>query len=162
MIPFPSKSLQKAMWQTPVSMSRPSNSTPVRFELAPGFGDVRHADRDPHVCGTNSLPTLVRLQRPSVTFVVSNSGKASLGRRRLVQPEQLPVEPPSPGRIARGDGDEVDPLDFDQPTDPSIWSWISRFSSTAYSSGSSFVIGSTKPETIIAAASASESPRLIR
>src|ERR671937_553720 len=48
------------------------------------------------------------------------------------------------------------------PTDPSICSWISRFISTAYSSGSSFVIGSTKPLTISADASASESPRDIR
>jgi hypothetical protein len=48
------------------------------------------------------------------------------------------------------------------PTEPSIWSRISRFISTAYSSGSSLVIGSTKPETIIADASASERPRLIR
>jgi hypothetical protein len=37
-----------------------------------------------------------------------------------------------------------------------------RFISTAYSSGSSFVIGSTKPDTIIALASASESPRDMR
>ena len=48
------------------------------------------------------------------------------------------------------------------PTEPSIWSWISRLSSTAYSSGSSFVIGSTKPATISAEASASDRPRLIR
>ena len=53
-------------------------------------------------------------------------------------------------------------LRVDQPTEPSIWSWISRFISTAYSSGSSFVIGSTKPETINADASPSESPRDIR
>ena len=49
-----------------------------------------------------------------------------------------------------------------QPTDPSICSWIRRFISTAYSSGSSLVIGSTKPETIIALASASERPRDMR
>ncbi len=49
-----------------------------------------------------------------------------------------------------------------QPTEPSICSWIRRFISTAYSSGSSLVIGSTKPATIIAEASASESPRLRR
>ena len=49
-----------------------------------------------------------------------------------------------------------------QPTDPSICSWIRRFISTAYSSGSSLVIGSMKPETIMAEASASLSPRLIR
>jgi hypothetical protein len=45
------------------------------------------------------------------------------------------------------------------PTEPSIWSWISRFISTAYSRGSSFVIGSTKPLTISALASPSERPR---
>src|SRR5207342_3737661 len=49
-----------------------------------------------------------------------------------------------------------------QPTEPSIWSWISRFISTAYSSGSSLVMGSTKPLTIIALASASVSPRDMR
>ena len=104
-------------------------------------------------------------------------------RRRLVDPEaRLPTQnsawPVASGRspsvldveraralpVRRRDGDEVDVLDplGAQPTEPSICSWISRFISTAYSSGSSFVIGSTKPETIIALASASESPRLIR
>ena len=48
------------------------------------------------------------------------------------------------------------------PTEPSICSSIRRFSSTAYSIGSSRVIGSMKPLTIIAVASTSESPRLIR
>jgi len=48
------------------------------------------------------------------------------------------------------------------PTEPSICSRIRRFISTAYSSGSSFVIGSTKPATIMAEASASERPRLMR
>ncbi len=49
-----------------------------------------------------------------------------------------------------------------QPTAPSIWSSISRFSSSAYSMGSSRAIGSTKPRTIVAAASSSVMPRLIR
>ena len=40
-----------------------------------------------------------------------------------------------------------------QPTDPSISSSIRRLSSTAYSSGSSFAIGSMKPRTIMAIAS---------
>ena len=48
------------------------------------------------------------------------------------------------------------------PTEPSIWSWISRFISTAYSIGSSFTIGSMKPDTIIAAASSFGMPRLVR
>jgi len=48
------------------------------------------------------------------------------------------------------------------PTLPSISSSISRFSSTAYSSGSSFAIGSMKPRTMSAMASSSLIPRLIR
>ena len=46
-----------------------------------------------------------------------------------------------------------------QPIEPTISSWISRLSSTAYSIGSSFVTGSMKPLTIIAAASSSVKPR---
>jgi hypothetical protein len=38
-----------------------------------------------------------------------------------------------------------------QPTAPSIWSSISRLSSSAYSIGSSRAIGSTKPRTMVAA-----------
>ena len=49
-----------------------------------------------------------------------------------------------------------------QPTAPSIWSWMRRFISTAYSIGSSLTIGSMNPLTIMAAASASDRPRLIR
>ena len=48
------------------------------------------------------------------------------------------------------------------PTEPSICSSIRRFSSTAYSMGSSRTMGSMKPATIIAVASASERPRVIR
>ena len=46
-----------------------------------------------------------------------------------------------------------------QPMLPTISSWIRRLSSTAYSIGSSFVTGSMKPFTIIAAASSSVKPR---
>ena len=49
-----------------------------------------------------------------------------------------------------------------QPTAPSICSSMSRLSSRAYSIGSSFAIGSTKPRTIIAIASSSCMPRDIR
>jgi hypothetical protein len=48
------------------------------------------------------------------------------------------------------------------PIAPSICSSTSRLSSTAYSIGSSRVMGSMNPFTIIALASASVSPRLIR
>jgi hypothetical protein len=53
-------------------------------------------------------------------------------------------------------------IQSDQPTEPSISSWISRFSSIAYSSGSSLVKGSMKPFTIIVSASACGIPRLVR
>ncbi len=49
-----------------------------------------------------------------------------------------------------------------QPTAPSICSSMSRFSSRAYSIGSSRAIGSTKPRTMVAAASSSVMPRLLR
>ncbi len=49
-----------------------------------------------------------------------------------------------------------------QPTAPSICSSIRRFSSRAYSIGSSRAMGSMKPRTIIAIASVSSMPRLIR
>ena len=49
-----------------------------------------------------------------------------------------------------------------QPTEPSIWSSMSRLSSRAYSIGNSRAIGSTKPRTTIAIASSSVMPRLIR
>src|SRR5581483_11013536 len=45
------------------------------------------------------------------------------------------------------------------PTEPSICSSISRFSSRAYSIGSSRAIGSTKPRTTMAIASSSVRPR---
>src|ERR1700730_1523396 len=48
------------------------------------------------------------------------------------------------------------------PTEPIISSWIRRFSSTAYSMGSSLVNGSMKPLTIIVSASALVIPRLCR
>src|SRR5882672_11919241 len=49
-----------------------------------------------------------------------------------------------------------------QPTDPSISSWMRRFSSTAYSRGSSLVNGSMNPLTIIVSASLRVIPRLMR
>ena len=48
------------------------------------------------------------------------------------------------------------------PILPSIWSWIRRFISTAYSMGSSFTSGSMNPPTIMLAASPSLMPRLVR
>src|SRR3954452_6094289 len=83
-------------------------------------------------------------------------------RRPGREAEDVPVEALRLRDVRGRDPDEVDARDVDQPTLPSICSWISRFISTAYSSGSSLVIGSTKPDTIIAEASDSLSPRDIR
>src|SRR5438477_6334235 len=79
----------------------------------------------------------------------------------VLEPERLPVEPLRTLHVCNRDRDEIGPFN-DQPTEPSICSWIRRFISTAYSSGSSFVIGSTKPETMSAEASASDKPRDIK
>ena len=82
-----------------------------------------------------------------------------------IEPERLAVELLRPLHVGDRHRDEVRPLDDHARTSrpsPSIWSWIRRFISTAYSSGSSFVIGSTKPLTTIADASDSERPRDMR
>src|SRR5689334_4591536 len=71
----------------------------------------------------------------------------------LAQPVGLPLDRPLQG---------FDGEPHRQPTEPSISSWIRRFSSTAYSSGSSLVNGSMKPLTIIVSASLRVIPRLIR
>jgi len=56
---------------------------------------------------------------------------------------------------------DVSPVEH-QPIEPSIWRVMSRFSSTAYSMGSSLVNWSKKPLTMSALASVSVSPRLCR
>ena len=58
-------------------------------------------------------------------------------------------------------GEPGDVLDG-HPTEPSICSSMRRFSSSAYSMGSSRAMGSTNPRTTIAIASSSVRPRLIR
>src|SRR5436309_2685247 len=95
-----------------------------------------------------------------VVRLVLNPTRARV--RAALQAERPAVELVSALKVLNRDADEVDAFRVDQPTEPSICSWISRFISTAYSSGSSFVIGSTKPDTISADDSASESPRDIR
>lgn len=64
--------------------------------------------------------------------------------------------------IRNGNIDFLSLCHGNQPTDPSICNSTSRFSSSAYSIGSSRLIGSTKPRTIMPMASSSERPRLIR
>ena len=56
---------------------------------------------------------------------------------------------------------DVSPVEH-QPIEPSIWRVMSRFSSTAYSMGSSLVNWSKKPLTMRALAATSVSPRLCK
>ena len=106
-------------------------------------------------------PVPERMERPDPAGLVGLGGRARTGERpRLsaAQPAAQPREPvPADPRAARGPGARTA-----QPTAPSICSSISRLSSSAYSIGSSLAIGSTKPRTIIAIASSSSMPRLIR
>ncbi len=112
----------------------------LRRELLPERRRIDEIER--HIAGLELGPTVVEVRR--------------------VDSQLLAVEPLRPLHVLNRNGHEVRPLHGDQPTEPSIWSWISRFISTAYSSGSSFVIGSTKPDTTIADASDSDRPRDIR
>ena len=93
------------------------------------------------------------------------SGRVDIPRVLAAGPEprriggaRLEHGPPvdGPARAFARDGDLA------HPTLPSISNSISRLSSTAYSSGSSFAMGSMNPRTISAMASASSIPRLIR
>ncbi len=117
---------------------------------------------DPNGSGSNSSPSCLRHDDRERDVAGLELRPIAPCQRIQLQPERLCVELRRPLLVTNRDRDEVDALGADQPTEPSICSWIRRFISTAYSSGSSFVIGSTKPETIIALASASESPRLMR
>ena len=76
--------------------------------------------------------------------------------RGALQRQRGPGVEPARHRLRRG------PRVGRHPTEPSIWSWMRRFISTAYSIGSSFTTGSMKPATIIAAASSLGTPRLVR
>src|SRR5215218_2709698 len=124
--------------------------------------DVRHAQRDRRrVRPAELLPDVRRVEEVQERVLAElELGPPTV--TRLLEAERVPVPRRRPLEIRHGHRHEVGPLDGDHPTDPSIWSWIRRFISTAYSSGSSFVIGSTNPETTIAEASDSESPRDMR
>src|SRR5207247_5672752 len=134
------------------------------LELLPCLLDIRNAKRDRPCIRLRLELGAHRLGRykcqrevPGLVFDPPRGGT-----RAPLQSERLSVESVRASEVAYGNGDEVNPLDLDQPTDPSICIWISRFISTAYSSGSSFVIGSTNPEPNIGAASGSARPRLMR
>ena len=134
----------------------------LRLELGTPGGDIAHVDREMRGIGAELDAGARRI--PDAQAELADEDFEP-GRRVPVerQPERVHVEPLRTCGVLRLDCEEIDLLDLHRyPTEPSICSWISRFISTAYSSGSSFVIGSTKPLTIIADASASESPRDIR
>src|SRR5215216_409554 len=139
----------------------PFEFDPAILKLLARLLHVGNAERDVRRVGRGELLADVRRIDQVEADVLPQLELRPAALADLLEPERVAV----PGRglleIGDRDGDEVRPLD-DQPTDPSICSWIRRFISTAYSSGSSFVIGSTKPETTIADASASERPRDIR
>src|SRR5215210_5010477 len=127
------------------------------FQCGPRLYHIRHAQCDSR--RVRRKPLALGLRLPEAERHVA---RVELIRAVLSKAQGHAVELLGPVNILRGYRNEVDALDFDQPTEPSIWSWIKRFISTAYSSGSSLVIGSTKPETIIAEASVSVSPRDMR
>ncbi len=149
------------MWHTGVSRISPWNVDAGVLEGRARRNDVRNAQSDVRDVRRELAADLRRIDEIQADVPEVELRKAGV-RADQGQPERLVVERSCPLHVLHRHGDEVRALDRDQPTDPSIWSWISRFISTAYSSGSSFVIGSTKPDTIIALASDSESPRDMR
>ena len=149
------------MWQTPVSSVSPSKATPFASSSA------RPAATSPTLSAICAGWAEVDAGARGVPDAEAELADEDLEARRRVaverQPERVHVELLRASGVLRLECDEIDLLDLHRyPTEPSICSWIRRFISTAYSSGSSFVIGSTKPLTIIADASVSESPRDIR
>ncbi len=97
------------------------------------------------------MPQPPQRRKPPLLFT-------SRRHRKVGQLERLPFVQPGNG----GAGFRRPLKQGHQPTAPSICSSISRFSSSAYSIGSSRAIGSTKPRTMVAMASSSVMPRLIR
>ena len=96
---------------------------------------------------------LVRDRGPGAVRVLDEPVLAGLGGRCCLRGNGALLRAFSVRTVGRRGG---------QPTAPSICSSIRRFSSRAYSIGSSRAIGSMKPRTIIAIASSSLIPRDIR
>ena len=164
---------------TPAGTSR--NTPSVQFAAFPAANFSSPDTTEPRCASTSSgRSATIRARLPNTTpsgssASLSSSPAGCCSRQVGIEPAQVRV---APGLVAVGrNRQRLIALErrralarepgrlrhrLRHPTEPSICSWISRFSSTAYSSGSSFVIGSTNPETIIAEASSSDSPRLIR
>ena len=130
---------------------------------------VNHADGDFGIAGRPErieefLDTFNRRITPILLGAIGlgeglhvEGARRAVGRRRHGRRIRIRIV-----RIRDGNVDFLSLCHGDQPTDPSICSSTSRFSSSAYSIGSSRLIGSTKPRTIMPMASSSERPRLIR
>src|SRR3954466_76448 len=134
---------------------------PLRLELVARRGHIRNAQRNVRAVRRGERRADVLHAQEIQADVLTELVLGEPAGTDLRQAERLTVEPLRPLHVCHRHRDAIGAFD-DQPTEPSTCSWISRFISTAYSSGSSFVIGSTKPDTIIALASASVSPRDMR
>ena len=147
---MPSGSWKNAMWQTPVSNVSPWNSTPFASSSARAAAtSSTWSARCAVVCGANSSAERRRLVDPEARARRPRTPPARLvGPRARACRRRTPATASSRSTARRRSRLPVitGASSRAQPTEPSICSWIRRFISTAYSSGSSFVIGSTKPD----------------
>ena len=109
-----------------------------------------------------ALDATHRGESPVLLASVRNGNVVQLERGRTVRTRRVSILSVSAVRVGLVHGVNDSVGGRHQPTDPSICSSMRRLSSRAYSIGSSLAIGSTKPRTIIAMASFSSRPRLIR
>ena len=109
-----------------------------------------------------ALDATHRGESPVLLASVRNGNVVQVERGRTVRARRVSLLGVGPVRMGLVHGVDNSVGGRHQPTDPSICSSMRRLSSRAYSIGSSLAIGSTKPRTIIAMASFSSRPRLIR
>src|SRR5918994_6180732 len=111
---FPSGSRKKAMWQTPVSIVSPMNSTPACSSPRRAATTSRTRSAIPAVFGSNRSPSTPGCQSPSVTFDVrthrANPGSAPVqaSRRRSVGHARCPGWEPRRRRPARRRSSQTD------------------------------------------------------
>ena len=109
-----------------------------------------------------ALDATHRGESPVLLASVRNGNVVQVERGGTVRARRVSLLGVGPVRVGLVHGVDNSVGGGHQPTDPSICSSMRRLSSRAYSIGSSLAIGSTKPRTIIAMASFSSRPRLIR
>ena len=145
----------------------------LRLEILTGGGHdharvvLEDRRREARLGGRRCSPAVTGCVRDEVQREVRHVGVAPLLRLVRRQRQHLELREGALADRAGGTGCdrqriERSTIERRHPTEPSICSSTRRFSSTAYSIGSSRVIGSMKPFTIIAVASTSDRPRLIR